>query len=402
METFIVRQPIFDSRQGVFGYELLFRSNLENVFRHQDPDQATSMIDAFFLFNISTLAEGKRAFINFTRETLLKEYAVLIPKESIVVEILETIDPDSEVIRACRKLKQEGYLLAMGDFVYKERYAPFLDLADFIKIDFLSTGEKERRSLFEASGPLGIHLLAEKVETSESFSEGLEIGYPYFQGNFFCRPSMIKGKDIPGFKLHYLQILQAIHHPGMDFSRLEETIKQEVSLSYKLLRYINSAFFGLTNKINSIRHALTLLGEKEIKKWVSLVVLAIIGQDKPEELAVHAITRAKFCESLAPYVDLRNQADDLFLVGMFSLIDAFLDRPISEILNGIPIGDEIKGAILREENKLGEVYKYVLSYEKGDWVRLPEQQMKLGIDETLPPQIYLKALQWGQEAFQQL
>ncbi len=402
METFIVRQPIFDSRKRVFGYELLFRSNQENVFRHPDPDQATSIIDAFFLFNISTLAGGKRAFINFTRETLLKEYAVSIPKESIVVEILKTIDPDSEVIKACRKLKQAGYLLAMGDFAYEERYAPLMDVADFVRIDFLSTGEREKRSLFQAFAPLGIRLLAEKVETSESFSDALEIGYPYFQGNFFCKPSIIRGKDIPGFKLHYLQILRAIHHPEMDFSRLEETIKKEVSLSYRLLRYINSASFGLTNKINSIKHALALLGEKEIKKWVSLVVLAIIGQDKPEELALRAITRAKFCESLAPYVDLKNRAEDLFLVGMFSLIDAFLDRAISEILNEIPIGDEIKGAILGEENSLGEVYKYVLSYEKGDWIRLTEQQIKLRIDETPPPQLYLKALKWGQEAFQQL
>jgi len=402
VEAFIVRQPIFDLGQRVFGYELLFRSNLEDVFRHTDPDQATSIIDAFFLFNISTLTDGKKAFINFNRKTLLKEYAFLIPKESIVVEILETIDPDSEVIKACRKLKQKGYLLAMGDFVYGERYAPLMDLTDFIKINFLSTSDEERRSRFEASGPLGIRLLAEKVETSESFSEALEIGYPYFQGNFFCRPSIIKGKDIPGFKLHYLQILQAIHHPEMDFSRLEETIKQEVSLSYKLLRYINSAFFGLTHKVNSIRHALALLGEKEIKKWVSLVVLAIIGQDKPADLAVHAITRAKFCETLASHVDLGDQADDLFLVGMFSLIDAFLDRPISEILNEIPIGDEIKGAILGEENRLGEVYEYVLSYEKGNWARLTEQQTKLGINESLPPQLYVKALKWAQDAFRQL
>ena len=401
METFIARQPIFDSQKRVFAYELLFRSSLENVFKHPDPDQATSKVitDAFFLFHMPTLTEGKRAFINFTRETLLQEYAQLIPKDSIVVEIPETIDPDSEVVEACRKLKQAGYLLAMDDFVYHERYTPLLKLTDFIKVDFLSTREEERRSLYKAFAPLGIRLLAEKVETSESFLEASEIGYSYFQGYFFCKPTIIQGKDIPGFKQHYFEILREIHRPEMNFDRLEGFIKREVSLSYKLLRYINSAFFGLRNKINSIKQALALLGEKEIKKWVSLVTLANMGKDKPEELAVHTVTRAKFCESLAPYAGLLNRAGDLFLVGLFSLIDAFLDRPKSDILTEIPIDNEIKEAILGEENRLGRVYRFVLSYETGDWGRLAEQRIKIGVDETSPPQLYLDAVKWGHDAF---
>ncbi len=199
--------------------------------------------------------------------------------------------------------------------------------------------------------------------------------------------------------MHYFQVLQEILRPEMDFGRLEKYIKQEVSLSYKLLRYINSAFFGLKNKINSIRQALALLGEKEIKKWFSLLTLANMGKDKPEELALHTITRAKFCESLAPLAGLLNRAEDLFLVGMFSLIDAFLDRPLSEILKEIPVRDEIKGAILGKENQLAQVYHYVLSYEKGDWGSLGEQQVRIGIDESSPPRLYRAALKWGQDAF---
>ena len=401
VDTFIARQPIFDSRQRVFGYELLFRSCLENVFRHSNPDQATSKVisDAFFLFHPSSLTEGKRAFINLTRETLVKEYIFLIPKESVVVEILETIEPDAEVIAACKKIKQAGYLLAMDDFVYKEQFTPLLDLADFIKVDCLSTSESERRALVKEFAPLGIRFLAEKVETPEAFSEASQMGYRYFQGYFFCKPLVIKGKDIPGSKLHYFQVLQEIHQREMDFRRLETIIKQDVSLSYKLLRYINSAFFGVRNRINSIRQALLLLGQAEIKKWLSLITLAGMGTDKPGELVVHTITRAKFCESLAPHAGLLKRADDLFLVGMLSLMDAFLDRPISDLLSEVPINDEIKGAILEKENRLGEVYDYVLSYEKGDWPRLTEQQMRLGIKETYPPELYLNALKWGKEAF---
>jgi EAL and modified HD-GYP domain-containing signal transduction protein len=287
----------------------------------------------------------------------------------------------------------------MDDFVYKERYTPLLELADFIKVDFLSTSESERRVLAKEFAPLGIRLLAEKVETPKEFLEALEIGYSYFQGYFFCKPLVIKGKDIPGSKLHYFQVLQEIHHRQMDFRRLEQIIKQDVSLSYKLLRYINSAYFGLRSRINSIKQALVLLGQAEIKKWLSLITLAGMGMDKPGELVVHTITRAKFCESLAPHAGLLRRADDLFLVGMLSLMDAFLDRPISDLLIEVPINDEIKGAILEKENRLGEVYDYVLSYEKGDWTRLNEQQMKLGIQENFPPQLYLNALKWGQEAF---
>ncbi len=401
MDAFIARQPIFDSRQRVFGYELLFRSSLENVFRHSNPDQATSKVisDAFFLFHPSALTEGKRAFINLTRDILLNEYMFLIPKEKVVVEILETIDPDSEVIAACKKLKQAGYLLAMDDFIYKEQYTPLLELADFIKVDFLSTSEHERRGLVKEFAPLGIRFLAEKVETPQAFSEALEMGYRYFQGYFFCKPLVIKGKDIPGSKLHYFQVLQEIHQREMDFKRIERIIKQDVSLAYKLLRYINSSYFGVRNRINSIRQALLLLGQAEIKKWLSLITLAGMGTDKPGQLVVHTITRAKFCESLAPHAGLQRRADDLFLVGMLSLMDAFLDRPISDLLLEVPIDDEIKGAILEKGNRMGEVYDYVLSYEIGDWARLTEQQVKLGINEIFPPELYINAVKWGQEAF---
>ena len=401
LESFIARQPIFDPQKKVYGYELLFRSGLDNFFQHPDPDQATSKVisDAFFLFDSSQLTEGKRAFINLTRETLLKEYVSMIPKDSIVAEITETIEPDSEVIEACRKLKKAGYLLAMDDFVYHQKYDPLLELADFIKVDFLASKESERRSLCRTFAPAGIRLLAEKVENSEAFAEALEMGYTYFQGYFFCKPTVMRGKDIPGFKLHYFDLLQEINRAEMHFDKLEQLIKRDVSLSYKLLRYINSAFFGLRNKINSLKQALLLLGEKEIKKWVSLITLAHMGTDKPQELAVHTITRAKFCESLAPHAGLLSRADDLFLTGLFSLIDAFLDRPLADILAEIPIQSEIKDAIGGQENLLGKVYHFVLSYEKGDWNRLDQQRIDMGIDETHPPQLYRQAIQWGQEAF---
>lgn len=402
METYIARQPIFDLHKRVYGYELLFRSGLDNIFKQEDPDQASSqvIIDSFFLHNISALTGRKRAFINVTRDLLLKEYLLLIPRQLVVVEILENIDPDSEVIAACKKLKKAGYLLAMDDFVYGEKYKPFIDLADFIKIDFLSTAEKERKSLPQNFSPLGIGFLAEKVETPATFQEALESGYTYFQGNFFSKPTIIPGKDLPGYKLHYFRIIQEINRPEISFERLEELIKKEISLSYKLFRYINSAFFGLKNKVHSIKHAMALLGEKEVKKWLSFIILATIGEDKPEELAVQAIIRARFCESLAPHVGLPGRADGLFLMGMFSLLDAFLDRPLSDLLMEIPLDTDIKKALLGEENRFGELYQCVLAYERGEWGKLSEHGKKFKITEALLSQLYLGAVEWGSIPFQ--
>jgi c-di-GMP-related signal transduction protein len=402
MDTFIGRQPIFDTRQQVFGYELLFRSGLNNVFSATDPDQATSKVisDSFFLLGMPTLTGGKRAFINITRDFLLNEYVFLIPKESVVVEILETVEPDREVVAACDKLKRAGYLLAVDDFVYGDKYKPLLETVDFVKIDFLATKGDERKSLIGKCGASGMRFLAEKVETPEEYKEALALGYSHFQGYFFCKPTIISGKDIPAYKLHYLRILQVIHRPEVDFRKIGEIIKQEVSLSFKLLRYINSAYFGLRNKINSIMQALALLGEKEIKKWVSLIALANMGQDKPEELVIQALIRAKFCESLASWGGFAQRAEDLFLMGMFSLVDTILSRPLSEILKEIPIADDIKDALLGEKNRLFDIYELALLFEKSDWEKLPEKAAGLGIQESRAYQLYLDALKWSHRCFQ--
>ena len=396
MQAFIARQPIFDRDLRVYGYELLFRSSLENVFSHPDVDHASSktIADSFFLLGIETITQGKKAFVNFTRDVLLRDYVSLLPKELTVVELLETVEPDAEVIAACRKLKAAGYLLALDDFVYEERYAPLLALVDIIKVDVLATTPEEQQSLFDQLACPGLSFLAEKVETREVFQQAMEMGYAYFQGYFFSRPEIMTGRDVPGFKLYYLQILQEIHQPELNFKQLEEIIKRDMSLSYKLLRYINSAYFGRRNQVTSIKQALALLGEKEVKKWASLVVLVSMAEDKPEELVTQAIVRAKLCESLAASAGLGHRVEDLFIMGMFSLIDAILDRELAEVLEELPIASDIKAALLDGNNSLQNVYQYVLAYEAADWGKLSMQAAKLGMDESLLPQLYLDAVNW--------
>lgn len=401
MQAFIARQPIFDRGLRVYGYELLFRSSLENVFSHPDVDHASSktIADSFFLLGIETITQGKKAFVNFTRDVLLRDYVSLLPKELTVVELLETVEPDAEVIAACRKLKAAGYLLALDDFVYEERYAPLMALVDIIKVDVLATNPEEQQSLIDQLACPGLSFLAEKVETREVFQQAMEMGYAYFQGYFFSRPEIMTGRDVPGFKLYYLRILQEIHQPELNFKQLEEIIKRDMSLSYKLLRYINSAYFGRRNQVTSIKQALALLGEKEVKKWASLVVLVSMAEDKPEELVTQALVRAKLCESLAASAGLGHRVEDLFIMGMFSLIDAILDRELAEVLEELPIASDIKVALLDGDNSLHKVYQYVLAYENADWKKLSAQASSLGTDESLLPQLHFDAIQWVNESF---
>jgi c-di-GMP-related signal transduction protein len=294
-KTFMARQPIFDRRKNIYGYELLFRHGLENFFDETlDKDYASSkvLLDSFLVFDLNDLTRGKRAFLNFTERVLLSEVANSFPKNTIIIELLENIEPTPEIVAACAKLKSKGYLLALDDFQYHPRFKPLIQLADIIKVDFLITrGEKERQDIIKKSGDRVIYL-AEKVETLEEYNQAREMGYTYFQGYYFSRPVIVAGKEIPSHKLNLVQILKEIHQPEMDFIQLGNIIQRDVSLSYKLLRFINSAAFGIPNEIHSIRHALNLLGINEFKKWIPLVLLSQMGSDKPNELMINSLIRA--------------------------------------------------------------------------------------------------------------
>ncbi|VAX32126.1 Predicted signal transduction protein [hydrothermal vent metagenome] len=401
MKTFIARQPIFDVKQEVYAYELLFRSGMENFFNGDNLDQASSKVigDSVLLHGLDVLTAGKKAFYNVTRQTLTEGYCAMLPEEQTVVEILENIEPDAETLEACKKLKEAGYPIALDDFVYEEKFKPFLELADIIKVDFLLSDKAEQRDMAERFIPKGIQMLAEKVETWEIYQEAKEMGYVFFQGYYFAKPTILSTKDIPSFKLHYLQILQEIQKPQLSYQGLEEIIKREMSLSYKLLRYINSAFFGWQVTVSSINHALVLLGEVEVKKWTSLMALSNMADGKTDELVIQAIVRAKFCESLAPKLGLAARSQDLFLMGMFSLIDGIMDRPIEEVLEKIPIESDIKDALLGKEGRLRDIYQLILSYEKGDWEAIPPLHEKLRLDEEGIAAFYLEAVDMANQSF---
>lgn len=396
----VARQPIFDVNLNVVGYELLFRSNLINTYTGTDGDRATQDViaNSFLLIGIETLTNGKRAFINFTANSLKNNIAAMLSKELVAIEILEDITPDEKIIHTCRKLKRDGYVLVLDDFVFKREFLPLIELADIIKIDFRATPHAERQQLIQHLQRYPIKFLAEKIETHDEFKEAIKLGFTYFQGYFFCKPLVISGKNLPGYKVNYLHILQEINRPELELKQIETIIRRDVSLSYKLLRFINSPLFGFKNKISSLQQALALLGHKEITKWVSLIALQGIGKDKPGELILRSLIRARFAENLAAIKMPRSQISNAFLMGMFSHIDVLLDRPLHSILSEIPLDEKIKQALLDiRPNQFSILHKLIQAYEKGYWELHSCYADKLELNERDVLKSYREALIWAHD-----
>ncbi|MGD8561098.1 MAG: HDOD domain-containing protein [Desulfarculaceae bacterium] len=386
-----------NEKLGVYGYELLFRSGVENFFHQQDGDQASSRViaDSLLLFGMEALTHGSKAFINFTRRLLLEKYALNLPRSLTVVEILETVEPETPVLEACRILKQKGFKLALDDFVQRPDYAPLLEMADIVKVDFLESDGQEQQRLAETLLPQGIVLLAEKVETQEEFNRALSMGYTLFQGYFFSKPVIVARKDLPSSKLHYLRLLKEINTAHMDFDSLSRLVGADASMSYKLLKYINSVAFGVRQQVNSLKQAVTLLGENQIRQWASLLAVYNLGDDKPAELMATAVIRARFSELLAAEAGLASRAPDLFLIGLFSLLDAMLGRPQAEILEELNLADDVSAALLKKEGRLALVLELVKSYERGRWEEVNQACASLGLDKDQLSEQYLQAAQFA-------
>jgi c-di-GMP-related signal transduction protein len=396
LERFLARQPIFNWRRVVYGYELLFRSGLDNFFSHTDADAASaSTADTMILFGIERLTEGKRAFLNCTREFLIRDYAMLLPKDRVVIEILEGVKLDEELIAACRRLKAQGYLLALDDFKDSKEWEPLISVADFIKVDLLATPAEEQSRLAKSFASDKLRLVAEKVETHEDFKRTFDLGYSYFQGYFFSRPEILRRHDIPANKLNYLRLLQAANQSDMDIQSVADRVKAEASISYRLLRYLNSSAFFLASEVHSIPHALSLLGERGIRRWVSLVAVACMADDKPQELVMLPLIRARFCELLAPRAGLANVSNDLFLLGLLSAIDAILDMTMADILDELKLREDIRDALLGRKNGLRDVFDVALLYEMARWEELDAAAQHVHIQSDDVPGQFMEAVDWS-------
>jgi c-di-GMP phosphodiesterase len=391
-EVFVARQPIFDPRLELAAYELLFRgANNAEAALVSDNDEATStvVINAFTELGLDAVVGDRRAWLNVSRDFLLKEMALALPKERVVLELLEDQQCDDQLLASLEKHRRAGFTVALDDFAWSEERKPLLPHVDIVKVEVLGRDFADVAADVEKLRPYGMTLLAEKLETRADYDRCLDLGFELFQGYFFCKPEMMSAKGVAPNRLAMLQLLAALQDPDIEFADLETLISRDVALSYRLLRYINSAFFGLRREVDSIGRALTLLGLANVKRWSTLSIFAGIDE-KPREVIVTGLTRARFCEVAGPKFFDEGQPDRLFTLGLFSVIDALMDAPMAEVLEKVPFPAEMIDALVKQSGKKGALLEAAMRCERG---RFASKQLA---------EVQLEAMGWASNAADEL
>jgi len=395
MENIMVgRQPILDKKENLFAYELLFRSPKNNEIFDGEKATAEVIMNSLESIGLSNLTQNKPAFINFTAKMIKNKIFDILSSDSIYIEILETVEVDEEIVEICKELKSQGFKIVLDDFEFKESLIELVKIADIIKIDFLNTTKKVRKEtlyLIKSKYNKDVKFLAEKIENYSHLKEAKKFDYDYYQGFYFTKPDIISGRKVEPFKQSYVNILEELNKEYPDFRKIENYIKQDLSMSYSLLRLVNSAAYGYD--INSIRQGIVLLGVDKLKKWSLLYSFKSLNNKKPDILLITSLTRAYFAESLKQHLDID---EDLFILGMFSLINAYLDRDLKEVLPLISMKSKFKDALISKEGKLGEVIKIIEIYEKSNWQDLN----KYSLDKKAVSNDYLEAIENAEEIFE--
>ncbi len=405
MDVWVARQPILDRKQQLYAYELLFRSHqASDRFDGAAAAAATTQViaDTILGIGLDNLLSGHKAFINFDRSLLLGGLCSILPRKDIVIEVLETVEVDEEVLAACRNLYQQGYEIALDDFVRNPATEPLTNFAHIVKVDIQATPPAEQAQMLRAYQSRGISMLAEKVETREEFARALAAGYDYFQGYFFARPAVVPGTQIPPVKAVALRLLRETQPAELNFRRIEALITGDVALSWQLLRYVNSARLYRHEAINSIQQALAMLGENSLRQWAALATLSRLSKDKSDELLVLSLVRAHFSEYLMNLAHVP-ESQDAFLMGLFSLLDALLDLPLEEALRRADVVPCISAALLEtapESDPLCMTFRLVRAWEAGDWAAVSRLAGQAGIPVSVIGEAYSESTLWAAKALQ--
>ena len=397
MYVHIARQPIFNVHKQLFAYELLFRQTLGLKLGELSGERATSSLlsTSFLTEDIDRIAGTRPCFVNFTADLLVRGVPGAFPSDRIIVEVLEDVQPSPEVIAACRDLRDRGYLLALDDFVYSDSLLPLIELAGIIKIDYRLTPAAEIEALICRLAPYRLKFLAEKIETYQEFEHARDLGCHYFQGYFFARPPSLRLREVSSLKVTQLRLLAEINRPELSAANLERIISADVAIAYKLLRFINSVYFSLVRKVESIRRAIIYLGETEVRRFVMLVIVSNLAADKPEELLRLSVVRARFCELLATRGTYAAHSAELFLVGLFSLLDAILDAPLEATMAALPVAVEVKEAIVGRTGPLAFFLEAVVAWEEARAQDCPPHWQRMGVDGEEVKELYLEAIRFA-------
>lgn len=397
--AFIARQPIVDAGHSVCAYELLFRhsGHAQSARVQTDVDAGVTVI-ANTLCNMGTewLLKGKLAFINMEVPMLMSSFSTLLPKDNVVIEILETVQVNDEVLEKLRELKEGGYHFALDDFCYVPGAEPLLEFAQYVKLDVLQHSYDDLSRLVHSLRRYPVKLLAEKVETIEQFHECKRLGFDLFQGYYFARPETLVERVINPVYGTVLQLMEKVRQ-GAEVKELESLFKKDVALTFKLMRYINSAGFGLSCEVQSIRHAVNVLGMQPLYRWLTLLLVTAGSKPTSPVLSRTAITRGRFCELLAKESLPQNDQDNLFIVGVFSLLPALLEMPMQQVLDRIVVPDKIADALLDRSGLYGPFLSLAEAVESADLSQLEDISTALMLSPTQVSEAHLSAIGWVEQ-----
>ncbi|MEA4986931.1 MAG: HDOD domain-containing protein [Anaerovorax sp.] len=395
MEVYIARQPIFDRNMDIYGYELLYRKNSNNMYTGIDDDQATAELicNSFLVFGINDLTDGTKAFINFSKGLINSSVPLLLPPNNVVVEILEREDTTQEIIDACKRMRSMGYMLALDDFILEDKFMSLMDTIDIVKVEFPSVNYNIQRNLIQKYKSK-VKFLAEKIETREEYQKAFDLGYDLFQGYFFSKPFIMKTREIASLNSNLFSIIEELNKPEPSYKKIAEIIQNDLGLTYKILKLANSAYYGTKNKITSIHQALSYLGMNKIYQWVSLMMLKDFQSVENLELIKLSLIRGKLMDSLAIELGMDTSNSEYFFVGMFSFIDILLNKNMEEIIKWLPFTDNVKMALLGVENDQRKLLNCIINYESAT---LDTNQSSLfnKISSKRYMELYVDALKWA-------
>lgn len=392
-QAWIGRQPIFDRNLEICGYELLYRDGPENRARIVDADRASSqtLLHAFLEMGIDDLCGPHRAYVNLTQEVILSDVVEALPKHRVVLEVLETVGASPKIVERLRELRTAGFRLALDDFTLTDETEPLLELADVVKLDLRALDPDALLRHTEAVRASGAHLLAEKVETADELKACQDLGFHYFQGYYLSLPEVRSRRRSSASRAAVLRLLTKVQSADTPLGELEELFGADVSLTYRILRFLNSSLFARAHRIESVRHAITMLGRDRLRRWVTLIALAGLD-DEPPPLLTTALVRARMCERLA---EVRGDVPpgSAFTVGLFSALDALLGLPMKAILDELPLSDDLNAALTQGRGALGTLLRASLDYEAGDWHGID----LLGLPPSAFPDAYFQAVRWAED-----
>lgn len=397
MFAYVARQPIVDNNKKVFAYELLFRDSEQNCFPEIPADEATSKIltGNHLSLGIDEISCNKKAFINFHQDTLQYRFPTSLDANEVVIEIVETVNVTRELFTACKHIANLGYHLALDDYDFSTKWDEFLPIVRYVKVDIQQHGIEEVKLHIDKLKATKAILIAEKVETHEEFDAYNALDFDYFQGYFLAKPEIVRNKQLGVSKLSLLELVAVSSSVNFDYDKVNNVLQRDVGLSYMLLRFINNPLFNKRNKIRSLRHALTYMGEIEVKKFIALLALANLSEGKPIELMHMSLVRAKFCELMSLFLKEKENPPTGFLTGLFSLLDSILDQTMPVLVEKIPLADNVKGALVGNENLLRECVDIARAFEVGNWPSVERFAKRHEIDINLLHSFYNEAIKWG-------